>query len=444
MERPDSNYYTTWADALKHYYALPNTAVAPMNIAHEESAYNTITHKPFTCKATATSTRNTLLLSSSSSQVSCLPSPPPPSTSKSDSSSSTSSEEGAGFLFGWAESRKERRHANRELKKNTRLNNGMYKVKERLNIFREEEEFGFCFGWDSDGERCESEDEVDEEGCASCLDGMIEVDEVDEEVFDGGERVGSEDSDSLCDDDEEEEEGSSVAQDDEMGDDDEEMEAGGDKDGEGSDEEMEDGGGQGKERKRKRKKSVSWKADDELAEIHIVQREDLSMTYVFGQERAMMMKEDGTSKFASKKATSDKASATEPTTEKTTRVGLQRISSNEEPEPYVFGRQQAVARQADQQRSDSPQKEAVVSNQQHTISKDTEANDITIVQTTKEEQPFVFGRHSKARKNEPKHIARIIITEVEPESVASEPEEAFVFGKQPGVWRKSRNDMDTD
>lgn len=427
MSHSDSDDYPTWAFALKltsqNFYALPyfnpKPAIATMSVARkdEDGAYDIGTYKGITYEAA----------------VASLPSPPPSSSDSSDSSSPTSSEEGAEFLFGWAESRKERRRANRELKKNTRMNNGMYRVKERLAIFKEEEECGFCFGWDSDDEECESEDEMDKAG---------------EEAFDGGgEKDESEDSDSLCNDDDDED-GSSVAQDEEMGDNGE-INAGNERDEEeDSDEEMMEAEEEGKESKRKPRKSVSWKDDDELAEIHIVKREDLSMNYVFGQERAIMMKEDGTTKFASKKATDEQAAADEPITKKkTTRVGSQRIDPSQEGEPYVFGQQQATATKAELRRSDSPQEEPVASDQQHRISTEAEARNITIVQTTKEEEAFVFGRQSGIwEKNEPEHIARTTITstEVQPETVDSEPEEAFVFGKQPGIWSKSGDDIDSD
>lgn len=465
MSRSDLDYHHSWADALilnrDNFYVLPNfhttPAIASMVTTLKDGAYGTITHKSFTYTAATARKRGTLPRSDSdsdSSPVLFLPSPRPSSSSSisiSDcgcdcNSSPNSSEEGAEFLFGWAESRKERRHANRELKKNTRLNKGMYRVKERLAIFREEEECGFCFcfGEDSDGdEGCESEDEVGELIC-DC-----DESEEDENVFDGGEGLESEDSDSLCCN-ENGDDGSSVDQDEENGDDGnddgedgEEKYAGSEKDEEDSDDELKTGTEQVKGRKRKARKSVSWKADDNLTEIHIVAREDLSMEYVFGQERATMMKEDGTSNFASKKATKKKdPAATEPTMKQTTRGGSHRINSNDEAEFFVFGQQQVTTTKANQQSSDSLQKVSMTSGQQQTIPKDTEAKASTIVQTAGEEA-FVFGRQSKIqRKNEPKHIARttITVTEFQPEPVAEEPEEAFVFGKQPGVWRQSESD----
>ncbi|KAE9976362.1 hypothetical protein BLS_002107 [Venturia inaequalis] len=442
---PHSDYYLSWADALHlhrdNFYGLPDfcskPAVAPMAIALKESAYPTITYKSFSCKAATAKKRDALLLSHCA-DISPVSSLRANSNSDVDSSSPTSSEEGAEFLFGWAESRKERRHANRELKKNTKLNNGMYKVKERLAIFREEEDcgFSFCFGEDSD-EEGESEDEIDELVCES------DESEEDEEVFDGDEGVESEDSDTLCGDDDEQD-GSSIAQDGDFGDDEDDNEekyAGSEKDEEGdSDDETDNGDEQVKSRKRKARKSVSWKHDDDLTEIHIVAREDLSMEYVFGQERAMMMKEDGTSKFASKKATNEKTAATtQPTTKQNMRDGSHRINSDDEADAYVFGQQSTRATKVDQQRSHSPQEEPMTSRQHHTVPKNTEAKAIDINQTTEEEGTFVFGgRQSKIRKTGPNKTdtTAITVTEIELEDVASEPEEVFVFGKQPGVWKK--------
>ncbi|TLD29692.1 hypothetical protein E2P81_ATG05986 [Venturia nashicola] len=456
MSHSDSDYHTTWTEAVElsraNFYALPDfyfmPIVATMAIALKDGVYSNLTRKIVTYNAFAAPKHSTLLWigsHSDSSPLNCLFSLPPASLSAcdTDSSSPTSSDEGAEFLFDWSESRKERRHANRELEKNTRLNHGMYKVKERLAIFREEEECGvcFCFGEDSDeeGEPDDENDGMDELMCESYE--SVE----DEEVFDGDEGVESEDSDSLCGGGgggEEEEDGSSVGQDEELGNDeigdDGKTDADAERDeDEDSDEEMEDGSEKGKGRKRKARKSVSWKADDELTEIHIVKREELSMEYVFGQERATMRKEDGTSKFASKKASKEKAAATKPTTKMTTRGGSHRINSDDEAESYVFG----------QQRTDSAREESFGLSEQHTVLKEDEAKN-NVDQSTKEEEVFVFGgRQSKIRKRgEHKHIATttITVTEVQPDNVAKEPEEAFVFGKQPGVWRMSEDDMNTN
>ncbi|QDS77277.1 hypothetical protein FKW77_003998 [Venturia effusa] len=432
MSYSDTELFSAWADALhENLYTLPpsysaRATTAPMAIpthTHSSCANPNFALEEYTCTDVVASKCDAILLSSafSPSYVNL----PTSQTSSSDFSPS-SSEEGAEFLFGWAESRRERRHVNRELKKNTKLNNGMYSVKEMMAIFRQEEECGFCFGEDSD----ESEEEEDES---------------DEELFDGGEREGSEDSDSLCGDGEDHDadessvgqgEGEDMSGDEEMG---EDNQSGEDEDGE-----MERVVENCKKPKRKLRKSVSWKEDEELAEIRIVEREDLSMDYVFGQERAMMMKEDGTSKFATKKAITEKAAAVDSTT-KATRANCQRIDPSQQGEPYVFGQQQATATKAHLPKPDSQQEKHFASKRQRTTAAASDTRNITIAQSPEAEEAFVFGQKSGSWKKEPKFKLKpkpetrtsVTVVEVEPETIAPESEEAFVFGKQPGVWSQS-------
>lgn len=169
--------------------------------------------------------------------------------------SSTWSNKGARYFVGCPKTNKERKLFNRAVRRNTRWNDGLLTVKERLEALRLEEEIALCFEADSESE-CESES--------------------DEKMFDGDDGYGSGDSEVSCN---KESDGESSVDEEEKMEVDEKMD-GNENNGDG-DEEMED------VKERKTRKTVRWKEDDELVEIMIVDRVQIHM---FGQERAALQK----------------------------------------------------------------------------------------------------------------------------------------------------------
>jgi hypothetical protein len=104
------------------------------------------------------------------------------SDTSSDSSSPISSSEVLDCLFELEQSQKEKRNARKELRRKTKANEfGAARVRERLALLKEEEEFGFCFGWEDEEVFCGSESGGSGSEDEGSTDNEGEVDDSEEE-----------------------------------------------------------------------------------------------------------------------------------------------------------------------------------------------------------------------------------------------------------------------